>query len=127
MAKGNVKHDYLRSLRAPIEFKERPVSSSQGFNSTGTFRRSFDDGFGDVGYGPMTSSRAFEQRQLKEKLSTQKIQELPLEFARFSNTHTVYKHVDKNKYTLGFSRLPVRSHWFDRDSNHCATCHIPEN
>lgn len=59
-------------------------------------------------------------------LAKQKIQELPLEFGRYNQAKVTYKHFDKNKYSLAFSRLPVRSFWQDRDANHCEECHSTE-
>lgn len=60
------------------------------------------------------------------ELSKQRTQQLPLEFSRFNQTKVTFKHFDKNRYTLAFSRQPVRSHWFDRDANHCQECHKTE-
>ena len=42
------------------------------------------------------------------ELSRQKIQELPIEFARFSHNFVTFKHLDKNKVALRFSHAPKK-------------------
>ena len=51
------------------------------------------------------------------ELSRQKIQELPIEFARYSNTFTTFKHLDKNRVALCFSHAPKRTLQFQGYNN----------
>lgn len=114
-SQGLVRTNFLKSLRQYGTEDE----SSQLYRTQTTWRSTQDyearpeTSTGEFRLRMSTSSKGLRPNRLD--LAVQKTQELPLEISRYNGVKVTKKHMDKHRYTLGFSRMSARTSWFDRD------------
>ena len=115
-ANGNNRFNFLGTLRSYL-----PIENSQRNGGRGAHGRERSTGSSwnqasqaESSRGGFLTDRPTLSRQRLRELSTQKIQEIPIEAVRFSNRFVTFKQFDKNRMRMGYSRASKRSALIER-------------